>query len=54
MVKNPSANSGAARDAVLIPGSGRSFGVGSDNFNILAWRIPGAEEPSELQSNTGL
>ena len=28
MVKNPSANAGDARDAGLIPGSGRSPGVG--------------------------
>ena len=50
MVKNPSANSGAARDAVLIPGSGRSFGVGSDNFNILAWKIPWIGEPGGVET----
>ena len=31
MVKNPPANSGDARDAGSIPGSGRSPAVGNDN-----------------------
>ena len=31
MVKNPSADAGDARDAVLIPGSGRSPGGGNGN-----------------------
>ena len=31
MVKNLPANAGDARDAGLIPGSGRSPGVGNDN-----------------------
>ena len=31
MVKNPPANVGDARDTGLIPGSGRSPGVGNDN-----------------------
>ena len=31
MVKNPPANTGEARDVNLIPGSGRSLGVGNDN-----------------------
>ena len=48
MVKNPPAKSGAAGDAVLIPESGRSFGVGSDNSNILAWKIPWTGEPGGL------
>ena len=30
-VKNPPANAGDARDAVSIPGSGRSPGEGNDN-----------------------
>ena len=30
-IKNPPANAGDARDAVLIPGSGRSPGVGNGN-----------------------
>ena len=32
MVKNPSANKGDAPVAVLIPGSGRSPGVGNGNL----------------------
>ena len=32
MVKNPPANAGDTRDAGLIPGLGRSLGVGSGNF----------------------
>ena len=31
MVKNPPANAGDSRDEGLIPGSGRSSGVGNDN-----------------------
>ena len=31
VVKNPAANAGDARDVGLIPGSGRSPGVGSSN-----------------------
>ena len=31
MVKNPPANAGDARDAGLIPGSGRSLGGGNGN-----------------------
>ena len=31
MVKSPPANAGDIRDAGLIPGSGRSPGVGNDN-----------------------
>ena len=31
VVKNPSANAGDARDVSLIPGSGRSSGVGNGN-----------------------
>ena len=31
MVKNPPANAGDARDVGLIPGSGRSSGVGTGN-----------------------
>ena len=39
-----------ARDPGLIPGSGRSPGEGNDYpFQYLAWRIPWAEEPDELQ-----
>ena len=46
--KNPPAN---ARDAGLIPGSGRSPGGGHGNHsNIPSWRIPWTEEPARLQS----
>ena len=50
-LKNPSANAGDARDASLIPGSGRSLGEGNGNHSsILAWEIPRTEEPGGLQS----
>ena len=52
-VKNPSANAGDARDVSLIPGSGRSSGVGNGNplqYSFLAWKIPWTEEPGELES----
>ena len=39
LVKNSPANSGDARDAGLIPGSGRSPGRGNGN-PLLAWEIP--------------
>ena len=48
VVKNLPANAG---DVGLIPGSGRSPGEGNGNpLHILAWRIPGTEEPGGLQS----
>ena len=47
MVHNPPASVGNARDVGLIPGSGRSPGVG--NGSILAWKIPWMEEPCGLQ-----
>ena len=53
MVKNPSANAGDAREVSLIPGSGRSSGVGNGNplqDSFLAWKIPRTEESGELQS----
>ena len=40
MVKNLPANEGDARDTDLIPGLGRSPGVGNSN-PLLTWRIPG-------------
>ena len=52
MVKNPSANAGDARELSLIPGSGRSSGVGNGNplqYSFLAWKIPWTEESGELQ-----
>ena len=46
MVKNPPANAGEASDAGLIPGSGRSPGVGNAACSsILAWEIPWTEKP---------
>ena len=51
VVKNLPANAGDAKDVGLIPGSGRSPGVGNGTpLYILAWEIPGAEEPGGLQS----
>ena len=51
MVKNLPANSGDIRDAGLITGSGRSLEVGlPTHSSILAWRIPGTEEPGRLES----
>ena len=51
MVKNPPANAGDAGDMVLIPGSGRSPGVGmATHSSILAWRIPRTEETGRPQS----
>ena len=41
-VKNPSANAGDTGEANLIPGSGRSPGVG--NGSILAEKTPWTEE----------
>ena len=53
-VKNQPVNTADARDAGSIPGLGRSPGIGNDNppspVNILAWKIPWAEEPGGLQS----
>ena len=52
MVKNLPANAGDIRDAGLIPGSGR-FPLEkkmTTHSSILAWRIPGTEEPGKLQS----
>ena len=46
MVKNLPANAGDTRDLGLIPGSGRSPGVGNaTHSSILAWEIPWTEEP---------
>ena len=51
MVKNPPANAGDIRDLNSIPGLGRSLEEGmATHSSILAWRIPGTEEPGELQS----
>ena len=54
VVKNPPANTedtGDTRDTSLITGWGRSPGEGHGNHSsILAWRIPGTEQPGGLQS----
>ena len=51
MVKNLPANAAAAGDMGSIPGSGRSPGEEmAAHSNILAWRVPGTEEPGRLQS----
>ena len=46
VVKNTPANAGDARDAVSIPGLGRSMATGS---SVLAWRVPWTAEPGGLQ-----
>ena len=47
-VKNLPVNTGDIRDMSLIPGRGRSSGVGNGS-SILAWRKPWTEEPGGLQ-----
>ena len=40
MVKNLPANAGGAKDLGLIPGSGRSPGIGNGSpLSILAWKV---------------
>ena len=54
VMKNLAANAGDTRDAISVPGLGRSSTVGNGNpLQYLAWKIPWAEEPGRLQS-TGL
>ena len=51
VVKNAPANAGDLRDMGVIPGLGRSRGRGhGTHSSILAWRVPGTEEPGGLQS----
>ena len=51
LVKNLPAHAGGARDLGSIPGSGRSPGGGhATHSSILAWRLPGTEEPGWLQA----
>ena len=46
-----SANAGHVRDLDLIPGLGRSPGVGNGNpFRVLAWEVPWTQKPGGLQS----
>ena len=50
VVKNPPANAEDARDAGLIPGSGRSpGGEMATHSSLLAWTITRTEEPGGLQ-----
>ena len=51
VVKNASANAGDAKDLNLIPGWGRSTGVGSGNsLQYCCGIIPWLKEPGGLQS----
>ena len=51
MVKNPPANAGDARDEGLNPGLERSPAKEMATHScILAWKIPGTEEPGGLHS----
>ena len=51
VVKNLHANVGYARAMRSIPGLGRSLEKEmATHSNILAWKIPWAEEPGMLQS----
>ena len=50
MVKNPLANAGDGRDTGSISGLGRSPEKEiTTHSSILAWRIPGTEEPGGLR-----
>ena len=49
VLKNPPANAGDVRAAGSVPESGGSPGGGTAaHSSILAWRIPGTEEPGGL------
>ena len=51
VVKNPPADAGDAGDADSIPGLGRAQEEEkASHSSILAWEIPGTEEPGGLQS----
>ena len=51
VVKNPPANAGDIRDVVHSLGWEDPLEEGmATHANILAWRIPWAEEPGRLQS----
>ena len=50
MIKNSPANAGDTRDASLIPGSGRSSGVGKGNLlQYYCLGNPWTEEPGRLR-----
>ena len=49
-VKSLAINAGDTRDLGLIPGSGRSPGVGNGNpLQYSCWEIPWIEEPGGLE-----
>ena len=51
VLKNLPTNTGNTGDAGLIPGSGKSSEEGlATHCSVLAWRIPGTEEPGGLKS----
>ena len=51
LVKNLPASAGDTRDAVCIPGLGRSPEEGTaTHSSLLAWKIPWTEEPGGLLS----
>ena len=51
VVKTPSARAGGARDAGLIPAGGDPLEEGmATHSSVLAWRIPGTEEPGGLHA----
>ena len=50
--RNSPANAGDIRDVGSIPGWGRSLKEGmTTHSSVLAWRVPGTEEPGGLQSS---
>ena len=54
VIKNLSAHAVGIRDVGSIPGSGRSLKEGvAARSSVLAWRIPGAEEPGLLSMGYG-
>ena len=51
MIENPPASTEDTGDSGSVPGLGRSPGEGNaTHSSILAWRIPGLEEPGWPQS----
>ena len=51
VVKNLPANAGDTRDAGLIPGLGRSPGIGNGNpLQYHGWKIPWTDDRGGLQS----
>ena len=51
VIKTLSARAGGARDADLIPAGGDSLEEGmATHSSVLAWRIPGTEEPGGLHA----